>query len=68
MKHYDLTGCKVIEAIDTPWIYTNDNLTPEEKQDAYEEYCEWFMAVCEGIKAKSLSVYPNVVYLEDYLG
>lgn len=25
MKHYDLTGTKVIEALETPWVYCNDN-------------------------------------------
>lgn len=38
MKHYDLTGAKVIEALETPWVYCNDNMTEEEKRLAMHEY------------------------------
>lgn len=69
MKHYDLTGTKVIEAMDTPWVYCNDNLTPEEKQQAYDDAYEWFYEVCEVLECNRKSMYPNhnVVYLEEYL-
>lgn len=66
MKTYDLTAT-LIDAMETPWIYTNDNLTPNEKQQAYDDSYEWFFEVAQVLETKRRSAYPNVVYLEDYI-
>lgn len=60
MKFYDLTGTKIIEAMDTPCIHANDNLTLDEKVEAFDDWQEWFLEVMSLVK-------PNVVYLKDYL-
>lgn len=69
MKNYDLTGANVIKAMDTPWIYCNDNMTVEEKQQAFLECNEWFYAVCKDLENNRKTMFKNynVVYLEDYL-
>jgi hypothetical protein len=66
MKHYDLNGTQIIEAMETPWIYCNDNLTPDEKQSAYDDVEEWFLAMAEELETKRRSAYPNVVYIGEF--
>lgn len=62
MKHYDLTGTKVIEAIETPWVYCNDNMTVEEKVMSVQDWEEWISDVLSILRGND-----NVIYLEDYL-
>lgn len=63
MIHYDLTGTKVIQAMDTPFVYSNDNLTPDEKQSMYDECAEWFDDVMLALELRE-GFSCNVVYVD----
>jgi len=69
MKHYDLNGTKIIESMETPWIYCNDNMTVDEKQAAYDDSYEWFFETCQILESNRKSMYPNhnVIHIEEFL-
>lgn len=69
-KTFDFTISGTMKLCDcrSPIIAVNDNMTPEEKQAAYEEAYTWFYKVCAILENNSNNtVYADVVYLEDYL-